>query len=446
MAGFLSENHPLETLSIPRKPRDVLIVMTRLPREGRNKTRLIPALGPSGATAMHGRLARHAVGRASSYAMMHPGTSLEVHLEGGSPDEGCAWLGDVECIAQHPGGLGQRMQAAADRAFKRGAKRVVIIGTDCPSLDEPTLSEAFDALDKNDAVYCPAADGGYVLVGLSKSFPQLFDGIAWGESTVLEQSLKAARDSFLKVAMLEVREDVDTPADLPAAETALAAGESISVIIPTLNEESHLPFLLEQLKRCDPHEIIIADGGSRDRTVEIAEQAGARVVHAAKGRASQMNLAAASATGEFLLFLHADTMPPTDYTSIIRSILHAPGTSAGAFGFSLSGKLSSAPLIERMVNLRCRLFQTPYGDQGLFLRRRIFRHAGRFPDWPVLEDLHMVRLLRRIGRVQTSPETARTSPRRWQHGGTIRTFLRHQLMLAAYHIGVPARHIAKIRP
>lgn len=446
MAGFLSENHPLETLSIPRKPRDVLIVMTRLPREGRNKTRLIPALGPSGATAMHGRLARHAVGRASSYAMMHPGTSLEVHLEGGSPDEGCAWLGDVECIAQNPGCLGQRMQAAADRAFKHGAKRVVIIGTDCPSLDEPALSEAFDALDKNDVVYGPAADGGYVLVGLSKSCPQLFDGIAWGESTVLEQSLTAARESFLKVAMLEVREDVDTPADLPAAETALAAGESVSVIIPTLNEEGHLPFLLEQLKRCDPHEIIIADGGSRDRTVGIAEQAGARVVHAAKGRASQMNLAAASATGEFLLFLHADTMPPSDYTSIIRSILHAPGTSAGAFGFSLSGKLSSAPLIERMVNLRCRLFQTPYGDQGLFLRRRIFRHAGRFPDWPVLEDLHMVRILRRIGCVQTSSEAARTSPRRWQHGGTIRTFLRHQLMLAAYHIGVPARHIAKIRP
>jgi hypothetical protein len=436
----------LETLSILSKPRDVLIVMTRMPREGRNKTRLIPALGASGATAMHDRLARHAVGRASSYAMMHPGTSLEVHLEGGSPDEGRAWLGDVECIAQRPGDLGHRMQAAADRAFSRGAKRVIIIGTDCPSLDEPFLSEAFDMLTKTDVVYGPAADGGYVLIGLSKPCPQLFTGIAWGENMVLEQSLTAARESFLNVAMLEVREDVDTPADLPAAETTLAAGESVSVIIPTLDEEAHLPFLLEHLKRCNPHEIIIADGGSRDCTIKIAEQAGARVVHAAKGRASQMNLAAATATGEFLLFLHADTMPPSDYASIIRAILTAPGTSAGAFGFALSGKLSSASLIERMVNLRCRLFQTPYGDQGLFLRRRMFRRAGRFPDWPVLEDLHLVRMLRRIGRVQTSTEIALTSPRRWQHGGTIRTFLRHQLMLAAYHIGVPARHIAKIRP
>jgi uncharacterized protein len=426
--------------------RDVLIVMTRLPRDGGNKTRLIPALGSVGATAFHDRLARHAVGRVSSYSMMHPGTSLEVHLEGGSPDEGRAWLGDVECIAQHPGDLGHRMQAAADCAFSRGAKRVVIIGTDCPSLDEPTLSEAFDALTKNDVVYGPAADGGYVLIGLSKPCPQLFTGIAWGEDKVLKQSLAAARESFLKVAMLDIREDVDTPADLPAAETTLAAGESISVIIPTLNEEAHLPFLLEHLKRRNPHEIIIADGGSHDRTIEIAELAGARVVHAAKGRASQMNLAAATATGEFLLFLHADTMPPSDYASIIHTILHAPGTSAGAFGFALSGKLISASLIERMVNLRCRLFQTPYGDQCLFLRRRIFQHAGRFPEWPVLEDLHLVRMLGRIGRVQISTEIARTSPRRWQNSGTVRTFLRHQLMLAAYHIGVPARYVAKFRP
>ena len=446
MAGVPSPNDPLETLSYLRKQRDVLIVMTRLPSEGRNKTRLIPALGPSGATLMHDRLARHAVGRASSYAMMHPGTTMEVHLEGGTPADGRAWLGNVACIAQHLGDLGQRMQAASLRAFKNGAKRVVIVGTDCPSLDEPVLTQAFDALEKNDVVYGPAADGGYVLIGLSKPCPQLFTGIAWGESRVLEQSLTAARESFLRVAMLEVREDVDTPADLAAAESELSAGQSISVIIPTLNEEAHLPFLLEHLKRHNPHEIIIADGGSRDRTVEIAAQSGVRVVHAAKGRASQMNLAAASATGEFLLFLHADTMPPPDYDAIIRTILHTPGTSAGAFGFSLSGKLGSASIIERMVHLRCRLFQTPYGDQGLFVRRRIFRHVGRFPDWPVMEDLHLVRVLKRIGRVRIASECAKTSPRRWQQGGIIHTFLRHQLMLIAYHLGIPARHIAKMRP
>jgi hypothetical protein len=158
-----------------------------------------------------------------------------------------------------------------------------------------------------------------------------------------------------------------------------------------------------------------------------------------------MNLAAAMATGEFLLFLHADTLPPPDYTQVITRVLQSPTTSAGAFRFELSGNLPGTLLIEALVNLRCRLRGTPYGDQGLFVRRRIFRHAGRFPEWPVLEDLHLVRMLKRIGRIRTSAEAARTSPRRWQQGGTIRTFLRHQVMLAAYHIGVPARHIAKLR-
>lgn len=426
--------------------RNVLIVMTRLPQEGRNKTRLIPALGPAGATAMHDRLARHTVGRVSSYALMNPGTHPEIHLEGGTPQEGRGWLGDIDYIPQHPGDLGQRMWSAIDRALSNGARRVVVIGTDCPSLDQAVLSDAFHALAGSDVVFGPAEDGGYYLIGLSKPCPQLFGKIDWGTASVLEQSFAAARDSFLKACLLGALGDVDVPGDIPAANAALASGESVSVIIPTFNEESHLPFLLECLKLCPPHEIIVSDGGSSDRTVEIAQNAGARVIHAPKGRASQMNLAASTATGEFLLFLHADTLPPADYLPVIRGILRTPGTSAGAFRFALAGELRSAPLVEKMVNLRCRLFQTPYGDQGLFLRREIFRYAGRFPDWPVMEDLHLIRALKRIGRVRIAPSSARTSARRWETGGTVRTFLRHQLMLAAYHLGVPAGHIARIRP
>ncbi len=159
-----------------------------------------------------------------------------------------------------------------------------------------------------------------------------------------------------------------------------------------------------------------------------------------------MNHAAAMATGEFLLFLHADTMPPADYPQVIIRVLQSPATSAGAFRFELSGNLRCAPMIEALVNLRCRLLGTPYGDQGLFMRRRIFRHLGRFPAWPVLEDLHMVRRLKRLGPVRIASQSARTSTRRWEKGGTIRTFLRHQLMLAAYRLGIPARHIARLRP
>lgn len=420
--------------------------MTRLPRDGANKTRLIPALGSAGATAFHDRLARHAVGRASSYAMMHPGTRLQIHVDGGTPADGREWLGGIDCHSQSDGDLGKRMRSAVDLAFSNGAGRVVVMGTDCPSIDEALLESAFDALGQVDLVFGPAADGGYYLVGLSRPCPAIFRDIEWGGPQVLIQSQAAARESGFETSFLEVRSDVDVPEDLPSANAVLTAGTSVSVIIPTLNEEVGLPFLLDRLKEAGPHEIIVADGGSHDQTVEIAQQAGVRVISAEKGRASQMNRAATMATGEFLLFLHADTTPPPEYQRVITRLLQSPATSAGAFRFGLTGDLPNAPLIESLVGLRCRLLGTPYGDQGLFMRRRIFQHLGGYPDWPVMEDLHMVRRLKRLGAVRMALEAARTSTRRWEKCGIVRTFLSNQLMLASYHIGLPTKFIARFRP
>jgi len=337
------------------------------------------------------------------------------------------------------------MQSAVDLAFSNGARRVIVMGTDCPSIDEALLESAFDALDHVDLIFGPAADGGYYLVGLSRPCPAIFRNIEWGGPQVLAQSRAAAFGAGFETSLLEVLSDVDVPEDLPSANAVLTAGTSLSIIIPTLNEEIELPFLLDQLKQAGPHEIIVADGGSHDRTVEIAQQAGVRTVSAERGRASQMNRAAANATGEFLLFLHADTMPPPNYQHVISRLLQSPATSAGAFRFKLAEFLPHAPLIESLVNLRCRLFGTPYGDQGLFMRRRIFQHLGGFPDWQVMEDLHFVRLLKRLGEVHIAEEAACTSARRWEKCGSVRTFLSHQLMLAAYYLGVSTKLIAKLR-
>lgn len=424
---------------------NIIILMTRLPREGRTKTRLIPALGPGGAAEMHARLAHHTIGRASSYAMMHPGTGVRVCVYGGSTMAGKIWLGEMDCRIQEGGDLGQRMHAAVGQAFEEGARRVVVIGTDCPAIDETLLAEAFDSLDRVKLVFGPAADGGYYLVGLTRPRPEIFREIDWGGPRVLQQSMAAAAGCGVHAELLGVRSDVDVPADLPAGNAELTTGNSLSVIVPTLNEAPRISELLERLKQASPHEIIVADGGSTDHTVAIAQQLGVRVIETPKGRARQMNLAAANATGEFLLFVHADTLPPVDYPDVIRRVLQMPGTSAGAFRFQLAGDLAAAPLIEVFVQIRCQLVGTPYGDQGLFMRRRIFQHLGGFPDWPVMEDLHFVRRLKRLGAVRTAPETALTSARRWQSGGTIRTFLCHQLMLAAYFLHLPPRWIARLR-
>jgi uncharacterized protein len=418
-----------------------LIVMTRLPREGRNKTRLIPALGAKGAMAFHDRLARHTIGRASSFCMMGKGRKLSVCLEGGTPIEGKTWLGEdgFDCREQADGDLGERMRIASEEAFNDGAEKVIIIGTDCPGIDESTFSETEGLLEHNDLVFGPALDGGYYLIGLAKPISAVFEAIPWGGQDVLEHSLLAAGREDLKTALLGPLPDADFPEDLPAAEAELVKGSTVSVIIPTLDVESSIAETLAAVFRSSAHEVIVVDGGSTDRTVEIAKAAGAQVTPSPKGRASQMNNGAAKASGEFLLFLHADTLPPENFPDIIVGILNRPQVAGGAFRFMLRGNLGASQLIEALVGLRCRLLGTPDGDQGIFIRRSMFGHLKGFPDSPVMEDLHFIRKARKSGKIRISKEAALTSACRWEHGGLVRTCLR----LIFHRIGIPQRHISR---
>lgn len=421
--------------------------MTRLPREGRNKTRLIPALGKAGAMHFHDRLARHAIGRASAFCMAEKKRHLRVSIEGGTPIDGKSWLGDdsLDCREQAPGDLGVRMETAASEAFEEGAEKVIIIGTDCPSIDETALTSAEDALESCDLVYIPATDGGYVLIGMSKLIPEVFHDIPWGGKDVLDSSLKAASAAKANVQLLDPLPDVDLPEDLPAAESALLKGSTVSVIIPTYQEETSIASLLETIVKSSPHEIIVSDGGSEDQTTDIATQTGANVISSKKGRAVQMNAGSKTATGEFLLFLHADTLPPENFPEIISHTLRAPNTPAGAFTFKLAGDLGAATLIESLVSFRCRFARKPYGDQGIFIRRSLFNAIGGFPEIPVMEDLDFIRRLSGLGTIRITREPALTSPRRWQNGGLVRTFIRHQAMLAAHSLHLPARWIVKMR-
>jgi len=125
--------------------------------------------------------------------------------------------------------------------------------------------------------------------------------------------------------------------------------------------------------------------------------------------------------------------------------LNRPETRAGALRFELDDGIGASSLIEQLVHLRCKLFGTPYGDQGLFLRRCLFEKTGGFPDWPTLEDLGIIKRLRKRGMVRITREPAVTSSRRWRNGGTVRTFLKHQAMLAGFFLRVPVRLLARIR-
>ncbi len=216
----------------------------------------------------------------------------------------------------------------------------------------------------------------------------------------------------------------------------------LSVIIPTLNEADRLPATLASLGRHDDVEIIVADGGSSDATLQIARQAGVGIVSSRPGRAFQMNRGAEKARGRFLIFLHVDSRLPDGYLAEIETILTIPGVTVGAFRFQIDAPGWGFRLIEICTNLRARLLSTPYGDQGLFLQAGTLKKMGSYREIPIMEDFDLVRRLARSGRVVISPKPAPTSARRWKRLGLVQTTLLNWIIVLAYWCGVSPVRLA----
>jgi rSAM/selenodomain-associated transferase 2 len=218
--------------------------------------------------------------------------------------------------------------------------------------------------------------------------------------------------------------------------------KSISIIIPTLNEEFFLQKTLTRLKKADV-EIIVSDGGSRDRTVFIAEKAGAKVISSLPGRARQLNSGVDGASGSILLFLHADTILPEKFEAIIEKALEPPDVAAGAFRLHIDASKPIFRFIEVGANLRSILLQMPYGDQGLFMKKKILKIAGGYPDQPIMEDFCLIRSLKKHGRICIVSAHAKTSARRWLKQGIIKTTFKNQCIIAGFLLGVTPRRLAR---
>ncbi len=223
----------------------------------------------------------------------------------------------------------------------------------------------------------------------------------------------------------------------------------ISVVIPTLNAAPGLPATLGALQSGRESglidEIIISDGGSTDGTMEIAAQAGAQIIQGLPGRGGQLQRGAVAASGEWLLFLHGDTVLAPEWLFVAEAFV-ANGDNAGraaAFRFTLDDPGPGARRLEAMVAWRCAKFGLPYGDQGLLLSRRFYGRVGGFKDMPLMED---VDLIRRIGkrRLQMLPIAATTSARRYRQGGYIGRPARNLFCLCLYFLGLPPRLLEKL--
>lgn len=222
----------------------------------------------------------------------------------------------------------------------------------------------------------------------------------------------------------------------------------ISVIIPVLNEEKRIVSVLSKLQNNSNLEVIIVDGGSVDNTTEIAQtfekntDLKLRILETVAGRANQMNAGAKSATGEILLFLHADTQLPDGFEKWVRSVLDEPRVIAGAFELKIAASVAGIGWVERAVKWRSQFLQMPYGDQAIFLKAGTFWEAGGFRELPLMEDFELVRRLRRRGKIALVPVAVTTSGRRWQKLGVLRTTLINQIIIIAYLLGISPTRLA----
>ncbi|MFL6580617.1 MAG: TIGR04283 family arsenosugar biosynthesis glycosyltransferase [Burkholderiales bacterium] len=220
----------------------------------------------------------------------------------------------------------------------------------------------------------------------------------------------------------------------------------LSVIVPMLNEAELLASLLDQLQRLAHRgaEIILADGGSEDGSPSIAERAGFTVLHAARGRARQMNAAAAQATGDVLLFLHADSQLPDEADRHITQSLSTGANCWGRFDVRISGRPYLLRLVSCLMNIRSRITGIATGDQAMFVMRTAFDAVGGFPDQPLMEDIELSKRLLVRSRPACIARRVVTSGRRWERDGVWRTILLMWRLRWDYWRGVPAQQLAKV--
>ena len=229
----------------------------------------------------------------------------------------------------------------------------------------------------------------------------------------------------------------------PQQNQLLGENAKISIIIPVINEAANIKSTLATTQPSQNVEIIVVDGGSSDGTVEIVGNSGfpVKVIMANPGRGIQMNTGALAATGDILLFLHADTRLPPGFDTMIRQAVEISGIIAGAFILKIDAELASLRLVEKGVRWRSHFWQMPYGDQGIFLKREVFQAVGGFPELPIMEDFEFIRNLKRQGRIVTLPAPVITSARRWLKKGVWQTTFINQVVIVAYFFGVSPERI-----
>ncbi len=410
----------------------IFCLFAKPPRAGRAKTRLARHVGAPAAAALAEAFLRDTF--CALRGLGRPGVVIA------TPEPDGAFPGVPASVPRwdHGGGdLGARQERVLTRALGE-SPWAIAVGADSPGVPSAFYRRAARALSSGvEAVIGPSLDGGFYLIGLRRCPPGLFAGLPWSTPDTCAAMLARLREAGLNPLVIDPWFDVDELDDLrrlhrllrqgriaaPASARALAAAPvddtppAISVIVPALDEEARIAAVIDAVRRdAGLGELIVVDGGSRDGTVAAARATGAcEVVRAPRGRAAQLNAGARLATGEVLLFLHADVGLPAEASRHIGDALADPAAVGGAFKtwttVDAGARSWLGPLIH-LADVRSRVTRHPYGDQAPFVRRAVFERLGGFPDQPLMEDLELSRRLARAGRVVRVPASVRVSGRR----------------------------------
>lgn len=435
-----------------------LIVMTRYPAPGRTKMRLASHLGERRAAELASEIALHCIRRLHAVSLSEA-VDLEIRYTGASAAKMRSWIGRrVAMSAQSDGDLGKRLERAMREAFEAGAPVAIAVGSDAPSVGGTQIRAALVALESNGVVLGPATDGGYYLVGVRSdasrvALPALFDaGVSWGTEAVFSETAASLGRVGITASTLETLPDVDRPEDvvlwqeMRAEEERARISPEISVVIPALNEQERITHAVESAHAAGIRDVVVADGGSADDTPALARASGAAVIAAPRGRSSQLNAGAAHATGDVLVFLHADCRLPADAAAQIRGVLGDPDVALGAFRFEAGDRTDFVDrLITAAGQLRHRVFALPYGDQALFMRRVDFEDLGGFPDIPVMEDHELASRCRRLGALGTASSSVRSSTRSWRDHGVVAWTLVNMAVIGGYRLRLSLGRLASWR-
>jgi len=220
----------------------------------------------------------------------------------------------------------------------------------------------------------------------------------------------------------------------------------LSIVIPALDEAASLGATLRALQplRAAGHEVIVVDGGSSDGTPALAHALADRVLAAARGRASQMNAGADAATGEVLLFLHADTHLPPGADRAVLDGLAASGANWGRFDVRIEGRSPLLALVAWLMNWRSRLTGIATGDQAMFVTRATFAAVGGFPSVALMEDVALSKRLKRVSPPLCIRDRVLTSGRRWESRGVVRTIVLMWWLRLRYFLGGSPERLHRI--